>query len=166
MSREELVGAYLDGQISRRTLIRRLVGAGVSMGAAVSYAHVLKPERALARADSDHYPNTSVRIVVEDLDRVVNQERLLVRVRADEDSELRDLKIIAYRLKNGIPVEFLGSRTLDFKGPRTDNVRIPLLPAAVASLAARNAVNVEIRFTANDRDGKHPSGNDVARLER
>ena len=48
MSQEELISAYLDGQMSRRTLIRRLVAAGVSFGAAVSYAHVLGHGRAHA----------------------------------------------------------------------------------------------------------------------
>ncbi len=50
MSREELVSAYLNGEISRRTFVRRLVAAGVSVSAALAYAQM---DPALARAD-DH----------------------------------------------------------------------------------------------------------------
>lgn len=56
MSRDELVNAYIDGSVSRRTFIRRLVTAGVSIGAAVSYAHLLSPDRAGAsEAGPDFY---------------------------------------------------------------------------------------------------------------
>jgi hypothetical protein len=43
VSREEAVEAYTAGRISRRTFIRHLVAAGVSVGAAVTYAEVLSP---------------------------------------------------------------------------------------------------------------------------
>ena len=52
MSKEELVDAYLDGRLSRRTFIRRLVASGVSLGAALTYAGVLAPESP-ARASSE-----------------------------------------------------------------------------------------------------------------
>jgi hypothetical protein len=53
MSKEELVEAYLDGRVDRRTFIRKLVAAGVSMGAAVTYAQALSTD---ARANPrDHY---------------------------------------------------------------------------------------------------------------
>ncbi len=41
MSREELVVAYVDGRLSRRAFIRRLVALGVTAGAAVTYADAL-----------------------------------------------------------------------------------------------------------------------------
>ncbi len=47
MSREQLVDAYLRGEISRRTFVRRLVDLGVSLGAAMTYAEVM-PARASA----------------------------------------------------------------------------------------------------------------------
>ncbi len=49
MSKEELVRAYVDGQISRRVFIRRLISAGLSVGAAFSYASLLSPARATAQ---------------------------------------------------------------------------------------------------------------------
>jgi hypothetical protein len=51
MSRDELVAAYTEGAISRRTFIRRLVGMGVTLGAAVTYASVLSPTVAAAQTD-------------------------------------------------------------------------------------------------------------------
>ncbi len=51
MSRDELVAAYTEGAISRRTFIRRLVGMGVTLGAAVTYTTVLSPTVAAAETD-------------------------------------------------------------------------------------------------------------------
>jgi len=45
MSKEQLVDAYLRGEISRRAFIRRLVAGGVSVSAAVAYSF-LTPQRA------------------------------------------------------------------------------------------------------------------------
>lgn len=56
MSSSEVVEAYLRGEISRRALIRRLVAVGVSLGAAVAYAELLRPEWAFASHQcSDEY---------------------------------------------------------------------------------------------------------------
>jgi hypothetical protein len=46
VSDEELIQAYAEGRISRRFFIRRLVAAGVSFGAAMSYAQLLGPAAA------------------------------------------------------------------------------------------------------------------------
>jgi hypothetical protein len=48
MSRQDIVDSYLNGEISRRTLVRRLVGAGVALSAAAAYAELLRPEWAHA----------------------------------------------------------------------------------------------------------------------
>lgn len=58
MSREELVSAYLDGNVSRRTFVRRLVASGVSLTAALVYVQ-LQPERARAAALQGHYGHYS-----------------------------------------------------------------------------------------------------------
>jgi hypothetical protein len=44
MSQEELVEAYVAGTISRRAFVRRLVGTGVSVAAALTYAAALASE--------------------------------------------------------------------------------------------------------------------------
>jgi hypothetical protein len=48
MSSSEIVESFLRGEISRRTLVRRLAAVGVSMSAAVAYSELLRPEWALA----------------------------------------------------------------------------------------------------------------------
>jgi len=73
MSSAEVVDSYLRGEISRRTLIRRLVAVGVSMSAAVAYSELLRPAWAFASHEctdefydlygfygdcGDHYANT------------------------------------------------------------------------------------------------------------
>ena len=54
--RDEAVRAYREGELSRRSFVRRLMRAGVSADAAAAYATVLDPApRALAAANGDHY---------------------------------------------------------------------------------------------------------------
>ena len=55
MSREELVERYLDGQLSRRVFIRRLVLTGVTTAAALSYASILEALPADAGVLTDFY---------------------------------------------------------------------------------------------------------------
>ena len=54
VSREELVDRYLDGQLSRRVFIRRLIATGVTTATAISYASLLESQPAAA-ADADFY---------------------------------------------------------------------------------------------------------------
>ena len=49
MSKEELVGAYVQGRISRRMFVRGLVMAGVSVTAAVAYSDMLSATTAPPR---------------------------------------------------------------------------------------------------------------------
>lgn len=161
MSQGELVGAYLDGRISRRTLIRRLAAAGVSFGAAVSYAQVLKPDRAFARADSDHYPNTRLKIVEEDLDEVVNKDRIYVRLHADEDSELKPVNFIAYLRDHGSFTVIGTHEEAKFIGPDTRKIKIPLNPGAGAILAVRDRAKVTVVMTAHDKNGQTPGNADT-----
>lgn len=88
MSREELVSSYLDGGMSRRTFIRRLVAAGISVGAAVSYAHLLAPAaRAAAGTDGDgleHY-EPEIRVAIRGgLRRVLTTRKLEISASADD----------------------------------------------------------------------------------
>lgn len=46
MSQRELVDAYVEGRISRRVFIRRLVATGVALSAAATYAAALGTEPA------------------------------------------------------------------------------------------------------------------------
>src|SRR4051812_2083764 len=55
MSRQGIVDAYLNGEISRRTFVRRLVGAGVAFSAATAYAELLRPAWAQAADPDCHF---------------------------------------------------------------------------------------------------------------
>jgi hypothetical protein len=60
MSREELVGAYVNGRVSRRVFIRGLVGLGVTAAAAVTYADSLSATTPTAASPAaDIYPDDS-----------------------------------------------------------------------------------------------------------
>ena len=89
MSQEELVGAYLDGRMSRRTLVRRLVAGGVTVGAAVAYAQLLEPAPATGRGSvcGAHF-DASVKIPAQDLDRVIEKQGLRVKATADRAMNL------------------------------------------------------------------------------
>ena len=53
MSQRELIDAYVDGRISRRVFIRRLVATGVAMSAAATYATALGDEAFAAHSRTD-----------------------------------------------------------------------------------------------------------------
>ena len=99
MSRQELVSAFMEGRISRRTLVRRLVAGGVSAGAAVSYAQMLNPERADAASGlvipGDHYPMVDLSITSTSLATVKSEKKLQINVigsrgaRQRQDPDLR-----------------------------------------------------------------------------
>ena len=50
MDRQGLVDGYIRGDITRRTFVRRMTLAGVSLAAALSYAELLRPATARAVA--------------------------------------------------------------------------------------------------------------------
>lgn len=107
MSRQELVTAYLDGRISRRTLIRRLIAGGVSTGAAISYAQVLAPERAGAatpRGSSDHYPLVDLRIKSSKLATVRSQGKIVVKVTSSEELLYLSLRVLLKTAGGGVPI--------------------------------------------------------------
>ena len=55
MDRRQLTERYLEGQLSRRVFLRRLVGAGITLGAAVAYSDLLRADPAQAVAPSYDY---------------------------------------------------------------------------------------------------------------
>ena len=69
MSREEIVERYLDGQLSRRVFIRRLIATGVTTAAALSYASLLESTPAEA-LPADFY------LVIDDFNFTVNPASL------------------------------------------------------------------------------------------
>jgi hypothetical protein len=55
MSRQDLVDAYVSGQVGRRAFVRGLVALGVSASAAAAYADALKPSETEAADLQDLY---------------------------------------------------------------------------------------------------------------
>jgi hypothetical protein len=158
MSREEVVSAYLDGRISRRTLVRRLVAAGVSAGAAVSYAHLLNPQRAFARNDSDHYPDVEVKIIDEDLDTIISTLDIVTRVHADEDSQLKPLNMFAYWIRKGHPKQYVAGYSGNFIGPDTKRVKLQLDAYWAGKMAQHTRAKIRVEWFGHDAQGQIANG--------
>jgi hypothetical protein len=146
MSREELVGAYLEGGMSRRMFIKRLVAAGTSVGAAVSYAHLLAPEaRAAAGTDGDgaaHYePEIRVVITSVRIPPVLAARKLDVAASADDPVSFTFKAQIRHRGS----LKTIGTKQVAF-GTATANrrVRIPLSRFGRNVLASRDASWVRV----------------------
>jgi hypothetical protein len=58
MSKRELIEAYTEGRIGRRAFVRGLVGLGVGLGVAASYAVALQPGGAEVAAELYYAPTT------------------------------------------------------------------------------------------------------------
>lgn len=163
MSPERLVHAYAEGRMSRRTLIRRLVAAGVSFGAAVSYAHILGQERA-AGGESDHYhPPLAVegRIRDQPLARVIEEERVKVRLEVAKRARV-EFQIWLRRPDHIYERSLIGQREIQTEGPLSKTVNVPLQvnpPHSVnalrpLSVARLRLVTVARRNHDPDRDRK------------
>jgi hypothetical protein len=88
MSNDELVGAYIEGEITRRTLIRKLVAAGVSLGAATAYAHHLAPKASAKGFGPQEYPRVRLRILSETTAEIARDQSVDVRVKSADPCEL------------------------------------------------------------------------------
>lgn len=119
MSQEELVQAYVEGQISRRTLVRRLVAAGLSVGAATSYANLLaqrnRAEASVARGLE--YPDFVVRIRSGRLPAVRRKKKIKVRVRSTGSDKITVAVYFRDRFLGAVEAEFFGVETRDFVIP-------------------------------------------------
>lgn len=142
MSREELVSSYLEGGMSRRTFVRRLVAAGTSIGAAVSYAHLLAPSASAAAGTdgdgADHYePEIRVAIRTGRIARVLESRKLEVAASVDD------------------PVVFTFKAQIRHKGRlKTIGVKQAAFPNAVANRLVRIPVE---KFGRNILAGRDAS---------
>jgi hypothetical protein len=169
MSREELVSAYAAGSISRRVFIRRLVAAGVSVGAAASYAHLLSPARAAAspgssskskaaargatnattRADFYTPPGISAKIKSKDLDRVAKKKELKVVVGVDEAATVDLFAEGKLRRK----FKLIGEEQIVFNGPGEQVVEIPLNKKGRKAAKRREKLKTKLVAVARDLQG-------------
>jgi len=110
MSNHELVGAYVEGAISRRTLIRRLVAAGVSLGAATAYAHQLAPKAAAKGSGPSQYPIVKLRILSDTTEEIAKNKGVNVRVKTADPCELT----LELRVEQGNTWYSLGVKQVTF----------------------------------------------------
>jgi hypothetical protein len=167
MSQEELVEAYLAGGINRRVFIRRLVAAGVGLGAAVSYAHLLAPRASADRVLAHGYepPNPPVlsglQMVPEDLDRVIRKKRFKVRGTSNQPATYWvNLHLYRPADKTEWPDAVIGygPLTFDAAGERTFEIAI----APTWHGATRNhALDALKKQKRRARVGVHPFEGDV-----
>ena len=155
MSRQELVSAFLDGRISRRTLIRRLVAGGVSAGAAISYAQLLAPEHAgaaptLAAADN-HYPLLDMTIVSTSLATVKAEGKLVVKVVGSE--ELGPMFFRVFRkLPGAAGGEPIGSKNFPTTFTTKANGKQFAINVATAGFATLGSVRFYVTAIGNDAE--------------
>jgi hypothetical protein len=155
MSRQELVTAFLDGQISRRTLIRRLIAGGVSAGAAISYAQLLAPERADAvvpRAGGSgdaQYPLVDLAITSPSLASVRNNASIKVSLISTE--ELRNGRFKAFLKLAGGGGYPLGQKFLDpvIQGAGGRSLVVPI---DATQLNGLSSARFYIQMTAEDAE--------------
>lgn len=131
MSREQLVSAYLEGQLDRRAFVRRLIAAGISVGAAMTYADRLAPDghaAPMAWSPSDHYPYTRLKIVSPNLTAVEVRRKLKVKVASSVDV---NLDLTAYFKDTGGGMTRLGQASRSASDG--DVVSIPVDPMPLGS---------------------------------
>lgn len=185
MSRDELVQAYVEGGLSRRTFIRRLVAAGVSFGAAVSYAHLLDPGRAYGQARNPtdfHTPpqptvdvnSRNIRAVVRNngINVLLNiEEPALVQLIADATPPAKKpgskLASAAKKRRRKRKPKVVGSLVIDCPDPGQRLVTIPL-NAAGRKLFRRTKkkTTVFVSCSAIDRQGSTAQVLDRQKLKR
>src|SRR5687768_5156208 len=125
MPPEELVSQYVEGRISRRTLIRRLTAAGMGLGAAVSYAHLLSPDRAVARLGGGGHFDLDASIVKDPLQRVIARERIRVKVKTTQAINI-DVRVDLLRPNHpDFQVSILGFGELTTFGPVVATLSVP-----------------------------------------
>lgn len=147
MSRQELVGAYLDGQVSRRTLIRRLVAGGVSTGAAIAYAQMLRPERAFAGlSGDDHYPLVDLRITSKTLAGIRETEKVRVKVTSSEEINALYLRAVLKTPKGGVLLGFKAFYGF-LDGAGSKSVAVPIMRER---LAGRKSARIYVQATGRD----------------
>jgi hypothetical protein len=132
MSQQEIVDAYVNGDMSRRVFIRRLAASGVALGAAVSYAHLLTPEvKAQGVVAYGYNPPTlsGLQMVPEDLDTVIKKQRIKIRGTSDQPATF-GVNIHLYRpaRKTEWPDAIIGATAITFDAAGTQTFKVPIAP--------------------------------------
>jgi hypothetical protein len=165
MSKDELVQAYVDGGVSRRTFIRRLVGAGVSMGAAVSYAHLLAPERASAAStpNADFYnpPTLQLDVGSKSLTAVVHKGKIKLNLVVSEPATVA---LVAAATLGG-KAKQVSRLTVDFPAAGQQLVTLRIGRSIRKAFGDLDKTNVTVTATATDRQGATGTATDQQKLK-
>jgi hypothetical protein len=151
VSRQEAVAAFLDGRISRRTLIRQLVAGGVSVGAAASYAAALDPETAsgvVAAGADDLYPLVTIKFDTPSLAYVQNNSRLKLTVSCGEEIGLN----FAAFVRVGTGLKLIGSRFMEHFLTAA-GTRSFVMTVDPTLLLGKRSASIHIQATGSDGEG-------------
>lgn len=142
----------MEGRISRRTLVRRLMAGGVSAGAAVSYAHMLAPERAEAASNlvipGDHYPLIDLSITSTSLATVRAEKALQIRALGSEELVNAFIRIFVRSTTGGVIV---GAKVFP-TFMATANNRSVKIPIHTPTFAGQNSVRFHVQMSASDNE--------------
>jgi len=128
----------------------------VSLGAAISYAHLLGPERAAAAAGSagdglDHYgPEIGVAIRSKRLPKVLNRRELSVRVTSNDSANFTLLA----QIRDEGKLKTIGTKRIAFGAPTDSAVDVPLKKAGRRILASRDHSWVRVVATAEHQQAQ------------
>jgi hypothetical protein len=133
------------------------VAGGVSLGAAVSYAHLLSPERAHAQttaAVDDLYPLITLSIESTSLTTVRNEGRVQLKVTCGEELNTAFLEVF---LRSGAGMKTIGNRNMTpFISSSTGGTRTPYVnisPSALTGLTLARLVAYVRAFDGENRLG-------------
>jgi hypothetical protein len=152
MSRHELVSAFLEGRITRRTLVRRLVAGGVSTGAAVSYAQMLQPEQAMGASSlvipGDHYPMVDLSITSTSLATVRSEAKLQVTTVGTEELLNVGFAVFVLTTTGGV---LIGTKFIPSFLAKANNRR-DKLPINIAPFAGQTSVRFYVQASGHDAE--------------
>jgi hypothetical protein len=151
LSQQEMVAAYRDGGLSRRTLIRRLLASGVSVSAALTYAHLFAPSpKAFGGDYADFYrAEVFLSIVNQTLKGVVRDKSLTVSVTGDEASTVT---LRVFTKFNG-SIRQIGTRTFPIQRAGSQLIQVPIGPNALDLFAERERKWIKVEASVADEDG-------------
>jgi hypothetical protein len=154
VSVEEAVSAYQQGNLDRRAFIRRLVGGGVSLGAAVAYAHLFAPEAGATSGSSDDFYEQPLDIAID----LRNGSLAGVRRNRGFDvhvvvTDAANVDLVAWLRKRDGRTR-LGEKTVNFRRARGRVVKLPLTSQARELLSGRDRARVLITSKATFANGQ------------
>jgi hypothetical protein len=122
----------------------------VSLGAAISYAHLLSPSKAAAAAPEDfcdEYPVVDVRIITDGkLSTLVSRNYLLVQVQSDEEVSM----FLTALIRRGGELTAIAAKSIRMTAAGSKYFRLPLTAEGNLALQGLNAAIVMVAGQGQD----------------